>query len=149
MRSPRHRDTFLIAEVLASNIGGAATLIGDPPNIIIGSRAGLTFNDFIVHMTPIVLIELAVFVLVLPRLFKGSFEVDPDRAADVMSLNEREAIRDPQLLIKCGAVLLAVFVAFVGHSAIHIEPAVVALVGAGVLVLISGVERRDYLGRVE
>jgi Na+/H+ antiporter NhaD/arsenite permease-like protein len=140
---------FLIAEVLASNIGGAATLIGDPPNIIIGSRAGLTFNDFLVHMTPIVVIELIVFTVVLPWLFRGSFTVDPERAAGVMELNEREAIHDTGLLIKCGVVLAAVFTAFVGHSVFHIEPSVVALLGAGVLVLISGSKPRDYLASVE
>ncbi len=140
---------FLIAEVLASNIGGAATLIGDPPNIIIGSRAGLSFNDFLVNMGPIVVIELIVFTLVLPRLFRGSFTVDPARVADVMALNEREAIHDKRLLIKCGVVLLAVFTAFVGHSVFHIEPSVVALLGAGVLVLISRTQPKDYLASVE
>jgi anion transporter len=140
---------FLIAEVLASNIGGAATLIGDPPNIIIASRAGLTFNDFLVHMAPIVAVELLVFTLVLPWVFRGSFTVDPARAADVMELDEREAIQDTRLLVKCGVVLLAVLTAFVGHSVFHVEPSVVALLGAGVLVLISGVEPRQYLASVE
>ena len=86
---------FLIAEVLASNIGGASTLVGDPPNIIIASRAGLSFNDFLIHMTPIVLIVMVAFIALLPFVFRGSFDVDPARVADVMSLNEREAIRDP------------------------------------------------------
>jgi Na+/H+ antiporter NhaD/arsenite permease-like protein len=140
---------FLIAEVLASNIGGAATLIGDPPNIIIGSRAGLTFNDFLVHMTPIVVVELIVFTLMLPVLFRGSFRVDPARVSDVMELNEREAIQDTRLLIKCGVVLAAVFAAFVGHSVLHVEPSVVALLGAGILVLISQSKPKDYLASVE
>ncbi|MFI6043793.1 SLC13 family permease [Nocardia sp. NPDC051321] len=140
---------FLIAEVLASNIGGAATLIGDPPNIIIGSRSGLTFNDFLVHMTPIVVIELIVFTLILPILFRGSFDATPERIADVMNLDEREAIRNPRLLAKCGVVLLAVFIGFVGHSWLHVDPAIVALLGAGVLVLISGTEPEDYLSGVE
>ena len=140
---------FLIAEVLASNIGGAATLIGDPPNIIIGSRAGLDFNDFLVNMTPIVVIELTVFTLVLPWLFRGSFTVDPTRVADVMELNEREAIRDTGLLVKCGVVLAAVLAAFVTHSVHHVEPSVVALLGAGVLVLISGLQTRQYMPSVE
>jgi Na+/H+ antiporter NhaD/arsenite permease-like protein len=140
---------FLIAEVLASNIGGTATLIGDPPNIIIGSRAGLAFNDFLINLAPIVAIELVVFTLVLPRLFRGSFTVDPARVADVMALNEREAIQKPKLLIKSGAVLLAVLAAFVLHSVIHIEPSVVALLGAGVLVLISGTQPKQYLAGVE
>jgi Na+/H+ antiporter NhaD/arsenite permease-like protein len=140
---------FLIAEVMASNIGGAATLIGDPPNIIIASRSGLTFNDFLVHMAPLVVIELIVFTLVLPRLFKGSFAVDPERVDGVLRLNEREAIEDRALLIKSGAVLLLVFVGFVGHSALHIEPSIVALLGAGILVLISGVPTRHYMSSVE
>ena len=140
---------FLIAEVLASNIGGASTLVGDPPNIIIASRAGLTFNDFLIHMLPIVLVVLVVFIAILPFVFRGSFGVDPSRVADVMSLNEREAIQDPALLIKCGAVLVAVFAAFIGHSVFHIEPAVVALLGAGILILISRLEQRDYLASVE
>ncbi|GAB3435103.1 ArsB/NhaD family transporter [Actinophytocola sediminis] len=140
---------FLIAEVLASNIGGAATLIGDPPNIIIASRAGLTFNDFLVHMTPIVLIELAVFTLLLPWVFRGSFAVDPQRAASVLELDERAAIQDSGLLVKCGVVLLAVFAAFVTHSVHHVEPSVVALLGAGVLVLISRSQPAQYLASVE
>jgi Na+/H+ antiporter NhaD/arsenite permease-like protein len=140
---------FLVAEVFASNIGGAATLVGDPPNIIIASRAGLTFNDFLIHMTPIVLVVLAVFVAMLPQLFRGSFDVDAERVADVMSLNEREAIRDPRLLIKCGVVLVLVFSAFIWHSVLHIEPSIVALLGGGTLVLISRLERSDYLSSVD
>ena len=140
---------FLMAEAFASNIGGTATLIGDPPSIIIGSRAGLSFNDFLIHLTPIVIVMIAVFVALLPRLFPGAFDVDPERVADVMSLEEREAIRDPRLLIKCGAVLAAVLAGFIAHSAIHMEPALVALVGAGILILLSKLEHSDYLSSVE
>jgi Na+/H+ antiporter NhaD/arsenite permease-like protein len=140
---------FLIAEVFASNIGGASTLVGDPPNIIIASRAGLSFNDFLVHMMPIVIIVMIVFVAMVPLLFRGSFDVDPERVADVMSLNEREAIRDPALLVKCAIVLVAVFTAFILHSLLHVEPSVVALIGAGVLILIARLEKRDYLSSVE
>jgi Na+/H+ antiporter NhaD/arsenite permease-like protein len=140
---------FLIAEVLASNIGGASTLVGDPPNIIIASRAGLSFNDFLIHMTPIVLIVIVVFIALIPFIFRGSFQVDPARVADVMALNEREAIRDPSLLIKCGVVLVLVFAAFIGHSVFHIEPSIVALLGAGVLIIISRLDRDDYLASVE
>jgi Na+/H+ antiporter NhaD/arsenite permease-like protein len=140
---------FLIAEVLASNIGGAATLVGDPPNIIVASRAGLTFNDFLVHTAPVVLIVMVVFIALLPLVFRGSFDVDPARVADVMLLEEREAIQDPGLLIKCGAVLVLVFTAFIAHSVLHIEPSIVALLGAGVLILLSQLEHRDYLAGVE
>ena len=110
---------FLIAEAFASNIGGTATLIGDPPSILIGSRAGLSFNDFLIHAAPIVVIIIAVFVVSLRWLFPGAFDVDPERVADVMALEEREAIRDPRLLIKSGVVLAAVFAGFLAHSAIH------------------------------
>ena len=140
---------FLIAEVLASNIGGAATLIGDPPNIIIASRSGLTFNDFLLHMTPIAALAIAVLVAMLPVLFRGSFQGDPDRVADVMGMNEREAIKDRRLLIVCGAVLTAVFIGFIGHAAFHIEPSVVALLGAGVLVLLSRSKPGDFMPSVE
>ncbi|CAJ1505539.1 ArsB/NhaD family transporter [[Mycobacterium] holstebronense] len=140
---------FLMAEVFASNIGGAATLVGDPPNIIIASRGGLTFNSFLLNLAPIVAIVIAAFIVMLPRLFPGSFAVDAERVADVMALEEGEAIRDRGLLIKCGLVLVAVFAAFIGHSALHLEPSVVALLGAGVLILSSGLERSDYLSGVE
>jgi Na+/H+ antiporter NhaD/arsenite permease-like protein len=140
---------FLIAEVLASNIGGASTLVGDPPNIIIASRAGLSFNDFLVHMAPVVIVIMIAFIALIPLIFRGSFDVDSSRVADVMSLNEREAIQNPRLLVKCGVVLMAVFAAFVSHSVVHIEPSVVALLGAGVLILISRIDQREYLASVE
>jgi Na+/H+ antiporter NhaD/arsenite permease-like protein len=140
---------FLIAEVLASNIGGAATLIGDPPNIIIASRSGLTFNDFLLNMAPIAALSIAVLVAMLPLLFRGAFKGDPKRVADVMALNEREAITNRRLLIICGAVLVAVFVGFIGHAAFHIEPSVVALLGAGILVLLSRSQPRDFMPSVE
>ncbi|WP_373140335.1 ArsB/NhaD family transporter [Mycobacterium marinum] len=139
---------FLMAEVFAANIGGAATLVGDPPNIIIASRAELSFNDFLLNMAPVVLIVLVIFVALLPRLF-GSVTVEPERVSDVMSLNEREAISDRKLLIKCGVVLLAVFATFIAHPVLHIQPSVVALLGAGVLIIISGLGGRDYLASVE
>jgi Na+/H+ antiporter NhaD/arsenite permease-like protein len=85
----------------------------------------------------------------LPRLYPGAFAVDPERVADVMSLEEREAIRDPRLLVKCGVVLIAVLVGFIAHSPLHMEPSIVALLGAGVLILISGLEHSDYLSSVE
>jgi Na+/H+ antiporter NhaD/arsenite permease-like protein len=140
---------FLIAEVLASNIGGAATLIGDPPNIIIASRSGLTFNDFLLNMAPIAALSIAVLVAMLPLLFRGAFKGDPNRVADVMALNEKEAITDRRLLVICGIVLALVFIGFVGHAAFHIEPSVVALLGAGILVLLSRSQPRDFMPSVE
>lgn len=140
---------FLMAEVFASNLGGAATFVGDPPNIIIASKAGLSFNDFLVHLAPIVVIVVAALIALLPRLFPGAFAVDPDRVADVMSLEEKEAIRDPRLLVTCSVVLLAVFTAFIAHAPLHMEPSVVALLGAGVLIVASRLKPADYLSGVE
>ena len=140
---------FLMAEVFASNIGGAATLVGDPPNIIIASRAGLSFNDFLLHMAPLALLVLVAFIAVLPVIFRGCFAVDPDRVAEVMSLDERQAIRDGRLLVKCAVVLSAVFAGFIAHSIIHVEPSLVALLGAGTLIVVTGVDRERYLGSVE
>lgn len=140
---------FLMAEVFAANIGGAATLVGDPPNIIIASRAGLSFNDFLLHMAPIAIIVMVALVALLPLLFRGSFAVEPDLVAEVMSLNEREAIRDRKLLVKSLVVLLLVFAMFIAHPVLHLQPSLAALLGAGVLIMISGMHHRDYLSSVE
>jgi Na+/H+ antiporter NhaD/arsenite permease-like protein len=140
---------FLIGEAFAANIGGAATLVGDPTSIIIGTGAHLSFISFVANMGPAVLMVLAALLLLLPRLFPGAFIVDPERVADVMSLDESEAISDRKLLIQCGVVLLVVFAGFVVHKEIHMEPSLVAMAGAGILVLISGLDREFYLSSVE
>jgi anion transporter len=140
---------FLIAEVLASNIGGTATLIGDPPNIIIASRAGLSFNDFLVNLAPFVVVLLVVFVVLCRWLFRDAFHYDEKRVAEVMALSEREAIRDHGLLVRSLIVLALVLAGFVLHSTLHVEPSVVALLGAGLLVLISRVSTEDALADVE
>ncbi|BFV60773.1 ArsB/NhaD family transporter [Kitasatospora sp. CMC57] len=140
---------FLIAEVLASNIGGTATLVGDPPNIIIASRAGLTFNDFLVHLAPLAVVLTAALVLICRLLFRGFFVHDEDRAQEVMSLSEREAVHDPRLLTQGLAVLALVIAGFVLHPVVHYAPSVVALLGAGLLVAVSKVEVKDVLAEVE
>ncbi|MFI2432672.1 SLC13 family permease [Streptomyces sp. NPDC018693] len=140
---------FLIAEVLASNIGGAATLVGDPPNIIIASRAGLTFNDFLVHMAPISALLIVVLIAMCRFMFRKSFLYDPQRAAEIMELEEREAIKDPRLLLQGLAVLALVVAGFVLHPVLHYEPSVVALLGAGLLVAISKAETGEVLKEVE
>jgi Na+/H+ antiporter NhaD/arsenite permease-like protein len=140
---------FLIVEAFAANIGGAATLVGDPTSMIIGTGADLSFVSFLVHMTPVVIIVLGALVVLLPVLFPGAFTVDDERIADVMSLDEREAIHNHRLLIQCGIVLAAVFVGFVAHKQIHMEPSLVAMTGAGILIVISGLSRDFYLSAVE
>jgi Na+/H+ antiporter NhaD/arsenite permease-like protein len=140
---------FLIAEVMASNIGGTATLVGDPPNIIIASRAGLSYNDFLVHLAPIVLGLLVVFVGLCRVLFRRSFRHDPDRVARVMALRERDAIRDGRLLIISLAVLSLVTAAFVLHTVLHLEPSVVAIVGGLVLLAASRLDAKEVTQDVE
>jgi Na+/H+ antiporter NhaD/arsenite permease-like protein len=140
---------FLLAEVLASNIGGTATLVGDPPNIIIGSRADLSYLDFLVNLGPIVVILLAVFILMAHRLFRDALVPHPERIAEVMSLEEREALEPGPMLPRALAVLGVVTVAFVLQGILGYEPSVVALLGAGVLLLIAGDGHERFLAEVE
>ncbi|MGW5162627.1 ArsB/NhaD family transporter [Nonomuraea wenchangensis] len=140
---------FLIAEAMSSNIGGAATLIGDPPNIIIASRGGLTFNDFLVHMAPMVVVLMAVFVGLCWLMFGRRFRHDPQRAAEIMALDEREALGDRTLLWQSLSVLVLVMAAFVLHPVLHYEPSVVALLGAGVLVAVTKVTTEQAIAEVE
>jgi Na+/H+ antiporter NhaD/arsenite permease-like protein len=140
---------FLIAEALAANIGGTATLVGDPPNIVIASRGGLSYDDFLVHLAPFVALLLLVFTGLCRILFRRSFRYDRRRAAAVMALREREAIRDVRLLIIGLAVLAAVTIGFVLQSVTGLEPAVVALAGGLVLLAASRLDAEDVAKEIE
>ncbi|SDT42189.1 ArsB/NhaD family transporter [Microlunatus soli] len=140
---------YLIAEVMASNIGGAATLIGDPPNIIIASRGGLSFNDFLINMAPIVVVLIIVLIVLCRLMFRSAFAYNSERAAKVMALNEREALRDRPLLIKSLVVVGLVLTAFVLHSVIEVDVSVIALLGAGLLMLLSRLGAAKTFGDVE
>jgi Na+/H+ antiporter NhaD/arsenite permease-like protein len=140
---------FLIAEALASNIGGTATLVGDPPNIIIASRGGLSYNDFLIHLAPFVVVALAVFILLCRFLFRSAFRYDPKRAAEIATLRERDAIRDPRLLVVSLVVLTLVTIAFVLHTVLHLEPAVVAIVGGLLLLAASRLDTGEVVKDVE
>jgi Na+/H+ antiporter NhaD/arsenite permease-like protein len=140
---------YLIAEVLASNIGGTATLIGDPPNIIIASRSGFDFNDFLLVLGPFVLIVLVVFVMLCRWLFRGAFRYDPRRAAEIAALRERDAIRDPRLIVVSLAVLAVVLIAFVLHAVVHLEPSVIAIVGGLALLALSRLDVAEVVRDVE
>ncbi|MEU5994468.1 ArsB/NhaD family transporter [Spirillospora sp. NPDC047418] len=142
-------EPYLIAEVMASNIGGTATLVGDPPNIIIASRGGLSFNDFLVNLAPLIVALVVVFCLLCRWLFRSAFHYDPDLAAEVMELEEREAITDRRLLAQGLGVLAIVIAAFVLHPVLHYEPSVVALLGAGLLVAATKVTTEEALSEVE
>ncbi len=141
---------FLITEALASNIGGTATLIGDPPNIMIASKAKLNFMDFIVHLTPAIIIIMVAFLFVIKLIFGKKLKVKPELKKRVLEMNEREAIKDPVMLKKSLFVLAVVILGFIFHGKLHYEPATVALFGAGLLLLLSGThEPHEYLAEVE
>ncbi len=140
---------YLIAEAMASNIGGTATLVGDPPNIIIASRADLTYGDFLVHLAPIVVVLMVVFVGLCRVMFSKAFVYRPERVEAIMALDEKEAIRDRRLLVVGLVVLVGVTGAFVLHSVLHLEPSVVALVGGLVLMAASRLDPEDVARDVE
>jgi Na+/H+ antiporter NhaD/arsenite permease-like protein len=128
---------FLLTEALASNIGGTATLIGDPPNIMIASKAKLDFMDFLFNLAPAVIIIMVVFLVVLKVLFGRKLKTRAELKERIMAMHEREAIKDPVLLKKSLFVLAVVLIGFMVHGALHYEPATIALFGAGLLLLIT------------
>jgi Na+/H+ antiporter NhaD/arsenite permease-like protein len=128
---------YLFAEIMASNIGGTATLIGDPPNIIIGSQVGLTFNDFVYHLTPVILVILVVQMIMIHLMWGKALRATEEAESAVMAMNPGEAIQDSTLLKQSLAVLAAVMVAFVLARQLHLEPATIALTGAAILMLLD------------
>ncbi len=129
---------FVITLAMASNVGGTATLIGDPPNIMIGSAANLDFMDFLVNLSPAILIMLLIFCGMVALFFKKQLVVTNERKARIMNFDESKAIEDPALLIKSVTVLGLVVVAFLFHGAVNLEPSTIALTGAVILIVISG-----------
>jgi Na+/H+ antiporter NhaD/arsenite permease-like protein len=140
---------FILGEVFVSNIGGAATLIGDPPNIIIASKAGLDFNEFLIHMAPLSAAVLAVVIPMLLFFFRTQLVNTPTDRSAVLKLNPTKFITDRTLLVKSIIVLTIVVVGFVLHSVLHLEPSLIAMMGAGLLVLISGLKPADFAMDVE
>jgi Na+/H+ antiporter NhaD/arsenite permease-like protein len=128
---------YLFAEIFASNIGGTATLIGDPPNILIGSQVGLSFNDFVYELTPIILVVMAVQALIIHLLWGKDLKATPEAEAAVMSMKPVESIEDWLLLKQSLAVLTLVMVTFVLARPLHLEPATIALTGAAILMLLD------------
>jgi Na+/H+ antiporter NhaD/arsenite permease-like protein len=141
---------FLMAEAMASNIGGTATLVGDPPNIIIASEAHLSYLSFLGNMAPLVLLLLVAFVAISRPVFgRAAFGHDPARAEEVMALDEREALQRGPVLTRAAAVLAVVTAGFVLQGVIGYDPSVIALLGAGVLLLVAGDDVEGYLREVE
>jgi Na+/H+ antiporter NhaD/arsenite permease-like protein len=141
---------LVLVEVLASNIGGTATLIGDPPNIMIGTAVPeLTFNDFIVNLAPVALVTLAVVTTGLYFAFRDQLVVAPDRVAELERLDPMRDVRESRYVKRSIAVLVGTIVAFFLHAPLHVEPAVVALGGATILLLVASDDVEDALERVE
>lgn len=141
---------LVIVQVLASNIGGTATLIGDPPNILIGaSRPELTFMDFIVNLAPVSMVTLLVVSGLLALVYRRSLRVDPERAKEIANLDPARDLREAKHVKRILAVLVGTIVAFFAHSAIGVEPAVVALVGATVMLFVAADDVDEALGRVQ
>ncbi|MEO5356244.1 MAG: ArsB/NhaD family transporter [Nitrospirae bacterium YQR-1] len=136
---------FLIMEAVASNIGGTATLIGDPPNIMIASKAKLDFMDFIVHLTPIVVLMMVVLVFVIKIVFSNKLKTTEEKKLRILQMDEREAIRNPLMLKKSLLVLGLVLTGFVFHGVLHYEPATIALFGAGLLLLLSKTQEPHHI----
>jgi len=130
---------YLISEILASNIGGTATLIGDPPNIMIGSAVPeLTFMAFVVNLAPVALIVLLITVAILVLIYRKQLATSPELQANLMERNERDELTDPALLKKSLTVLGLTILGFVLHGVLHLESATIALSGAFLLLLLTG-----------
>src|ERR687895_961796 len=140
---------FLLTQVMASNIGGTATLIGDPPNILIGSAADLSFLDFVFALTPVVLLTLPAVLGVLYLMFRKELSSSKDAEETIGAMDAAASIRDPILLRKSLIVLGIVIVAFFLHGALHLEAATIALFGAAALMLYARSDVEEVLREVE
>ncbi len=141
--------SFLIAGVMSANIGGVATLIGDPPNILIGSAAHLSFLDFIINLTPICIIVFIVTIFLLLLIFHRHFRVSPEKEKKVAAFREREAIRDPILMRKSLIVFGLTLMAFTIHHRLGLLPSTIALGGAALLLFISRIDPTEIFKEIE
>lgn len=138
---------YLLTEVFASNIGGTATLIGDPPNIIIGSAAGFSFMDFVNNLTLVIAVILFVVIAVLSLVFKSKLHADADKMQEIAKIDNSHTITDKNLMIRSMIVLALVIIGFVTHDMTHIETCVAAMLGASFLLLFE--KPTDILRDVE
>ncbi|MBN2851672.1 MAG: ArsB/NhaD family transporter [Clostridia bacterium] len=140
---------FIFPLILVSNIGGTATLIGDPPNIMIGGAAGLGFVDFIVNLAPVIIIIFVVVTFVFKLKYKKKMAVSQEKRDRIMELNEKLAIKDLPLLKKGIFVLSLTIIGFMLHQYLHFESATVALIGAALYLLISKADTEEILLEIE
>ncbi|WP_144936010.1 ArsB/NhaD family transporter [Paenibacillus sp. 32O-W] len=128
---------FLIAEIISANMGGTATLIGDPPNLMIGSATHLNFIDFLIHLAPVILIILGVTLLFFKLLYGKQLKVQAKERKELMKLSARSYITDKPLLIKSLIVVGLTIIGFLIHHLLHLEVAVIAMAGATILMLVA------------
>jgi Na+/H+ antiporter NhaD and related arsenite permeases len=140
---------LLITQILASNIGGTATLIGDPPNIMIGSAAGLGFMDFINNLTPVIIAIFIITILLFKLVYGDKLKTMEEKKALIRALKPQDFIQDHVLLRKSLTVLSLVILGFVSHQALGLESATIAMTGAALLMLITSADPEDCLGSVE
>jgi len=140
---------YLIAEIIASNIGGTATLIGDPPNIMIGSATGLGFLDFVTALTPVIIVVHIANMIWLKILYQKQLVTTPDLQKSIMEMDEKKEIKNPAMLKKCLWVIGLTILGFVMHQFLHLESATIALSGAALLLLLTRENPEHALGAVE
>ena len=138
---------FLVAEIMSSNIGGTSTLIGDPPNIIIGSAGGLTFMDFVKELTGVVALILVAVIIFFVLCFRKMLKADKEKMAEVVKIDNSKTITDFNLMYRSVGVLALVILGFILHDIIHIETCIIAMLGASVLLLFE--KPTDILRDVE
>jgi Na+/H+ antiporter NhaD/arsenite permease-like protein len=140
---------LVIIEIIASNIGGTATLIGDPPNILIAGATGLSFVDFIVNLAPVAVVTFAVITALLYLAYRGNFRIEPGAREKVMSLDARRSIEDRDELRRTVPVAVLTIFAFFFQGALGLEPATIALTGASVMLLITRQNLEEAVSGIE
>ncbi|MBA3839731.1 MAG: ArsB/NhaD family transporter [Thermoleophilaceae bacterium] len=140
---------LIIMEIIASNIGGTATLIGDPPNILIAGATGLSFNEFLVNLAPIAALTLVVVIGVLYAVYRPRLQIAAENREKVMSLDARRSIEDPAELKRTLPILVLTILGFFAHQALGLEPATVALTGASAMLLASRQPVEEALSGIE
>ena len=140
---------LVVIEILVSNIGGTATLIGDPPNILIAGATGLSFMSFIVNLAPVVLVTFGVVTAGLYLFFRRQLQVAPEARDRVMELDARKSIEDMDELKRTVPILVGTILLFFAHQALHLEPATVAMTGATVMLFVSRQRLEDSLAGIE
>jgi Na+/H+ antiporter NhaD/arsenite permease-like protein len=140
---------LVILEIIASNVGGTATLIGDPPNILIAGHTGLSFGAFIANLAPVVAVTLVVLVGGLFLVYRRRLQITPEARRRVMELDARQSIEEPEEARRTVPILLLTILVFFFHKALHLEPATVALAGASVMLLVTKHPLEDTIAGIE